>query len=173
MPSQLADVHDVRPISEAFDRPEDQGSLSGHGNKEPLECILAAFRGPPGASAKPSLEPLERLSAALGGPVHLDQARRLHRASLSGGGNKTRKLEFLMADAGWSAGADIVVTQGATAGRNLRPPDGGLRRQARPRLPHPARGRTGFRDPDYTANGTCCWTGSTARRWSTAPAAST
>lgn len=56
------------------------------------------------------LERLDRLSAALGGPeiwIKRDDC-----TGLSTGGNKTRKLEFLMAEA-QAAGADMVVTMGA------------------------------------------------------------
>jgi len=57
------------------------------------------------------LEPMERLSEHLGGPnlwVKRDDC-----TGLSTGGNKTRKLEFLIADA-LEKGADTVITQGAT-----------------------------------------------------------
>ncbi|MGB2123361.1 MAG: pyridoxal-phosphate dependent enzyme, partial [Candidatus Puniceispirillaceae bacterium] len=57
------------------------------------------------------IESLPRLSAALGGPeiwIKRDDC-----TGLSTGGNKTRKLEFLMAEA-LAEGADMVMTQGAT-----------------------------------------------------------
>ena len=57
------------------------------------------------------LEPMDRLSELLGGPrlwVKRDDC-----TGLSSGGNKTRKLEYLMADAQQS-GADTIITQGAT-----------------------------------------------------------
>ena len=57
------------------------------------------------------LELMPRLSALLGGPeiwIKRDDC-----TGLSTGGNKTRKLEFLMAEA-MAEGADIVLTQGAT-----------------------------------------------------------
>lgn len=63
------------------------------------------------------LEPLDRLSAHLGGPriwVKRDDC-----TGLSGGGNKTRKLEFLMADA-LTQRADCVITQGATQSNQAR-----------------------------------------------------
>ena len=56
------------------------------------------------------VEPLDRLSAILGGPrvwVKRDDC-----TGLGTGGNKTRKVEFLMADA-LAKGADTVVTVGA------------------------------------------------------------
>lgn len=63
------------------------------------------------------LEPMDRLSAHLGGPrlwVKRDDC-----TGLSTGGNKTRKLEFLMADAA-EKGADCVITQGATQSNHAR-----------------------------------------------------
>ncbi len=64
-----------------------------------------------------AIEHLPRLSAHLGGPeiwIKRDDC-----TGLSTGGNKTRKLEFLMAEAG-VAGADIVLTQGATQSNHAR-----------------------------------------------------
>ena len=63
------------------------------------------------------LEPMDRLSEILGGPrlwVKRDDC-----TGLSSGGNKTRKLEFLMADA-QSKGADTIITQGATQSNHAR-----------------------------------------------------
>jgi len=63
------------------------------------------------------LEPMENLSRHLGGPrlwIKRDDC-----TGLSSGGNKTRKLEFLMADA-IGQGADIVITQGATQSNHAR-----------------------------------------------------
>nr|WP_309504212.1 D-cysteine desulfhydrase [uncultured Roseovarius sp.] len=63
------------------------------------------------------LERLDRLSAELGGPeiwIKRDDC-----TGLSTGGNKTRKLEFLMAEAEL-AGVDIVMTQGATQSNHAR-----------------------------------------------------
>ncbi|MDH3857450.1 MAG: D-cysteine desulfhydrase family protein, partial [Gammaproteobacteria bacterium] len=63
------------------------------------------------------LEPLERISENLGGPniwIKRDDC-----TGLSSGGNKTRKLEFLMADA-VERGADTVITQGATQSNHAR-----------------------------------------------------
>jgi L-cysteate sulfo-lyase len=56
------------------------------------------------------LEPLPRLSAELGVEIWI---KRDDCTGLSTGGNKTRKLEFLMAEAE-AQGADMVMTQGAT-----------------------------------------------------------
>ncbi len=63
------------------------------------------------------LEPLPRLSEALGGPslwVKRDDC-----TGLASGGNKTRKLEFLIADA-LQQGADTVITQGAVQSNHAR-----------------------------------------------------
>ena len=63
------------------------------------------------------LEKLERLSKELGGPeiwIKRDDC-----TGLSTGGNKTRKLEFLMAEA-QATGADFVITQGATQSNHCR-----------------------------------------------------
>ncbi|NVK31055.1 MAG: D-cysteine desulfhydrase [Gammaproteobacteria bacterium] len=63
------------------------------------------------------LEPMDRLSEKLGGPrlwVKRDDC-----TGLSSGGNKTRKLEFLMADA-VQQGADTIITQGATQSNHAR-----------------------------------------------------
>lgn len=63
------------------------------------------------------LERLDRLTAALGGPeiwIKRDDC-----TGLASGGNKTRKLEFLVADA-LAQGADTLVTQGATQSNHVR-----------------------------------------------------
>ena len=63
------------------------------------------------------LEPMDRLSEMLGGPrlwVKRDDC-----TGLSSGGNKTRKLEYLMADA-QKQGADTIITQGATQSNHAR-----------------------------------------------------
>ncbi len=63
------------------------------------------------------LEPLENLSRHLGGPniwIKRDDC-----TGLSSGGNKTRKLEFLMGDA-LAKQADTVITQGATQSNHAR-----------------------------------------------------
>ncbi len=63
------------------------------------------------------LEPMDRLSELLGGPrlwVKRDDC-----TGLSGGGNKTRKLEYLMADAQAEC-ADTIITQGATQSNHAR-----------------------------------------------------
>ncbi len=63
------------------------------------------------------LEPLPRLSAHLGGPNLW--VKRDDLLGLAGGGNKTRKLEFLVADA-LEHGADTLVTTGAVQSNHCR-----------------------------------------------------
>lgn len=63
------------------------------------------------------LEKMENLTKTLGGPqlwIKRDDC-----TGLATGGNKTRKLEFLVADA-VSKGADTLVTQGATQSNHVR-----------------------------------------------------
>ena len=63
------------------------------------------------------LERLDRLTAALDGPeiwIKRDDC-----TGLASGGNKTRKLEFLVA-AALAEGADTLVTQGATQSNHVR-----------------------------------------------------
>ena len=95
------------------------------------------------------LEPMERLSRHLGGPrlwIKRDDC-----TGLSTGGNKTRKLEFLMADA-LAQGADTVITQGATQSNHAR-----QTAAAAARLGLACHilleDRTGYADPAYSASG--------------------
>ena len=62
------------------------------------------------------LEPLPRLSEALGVEIWI---KRDDCTGLAGGGNKTRKLEFLLGDA-FECGADTLVTQGAVQSNHVR-----------------------------------------------------
>ncbi|MFO7855394.1 MAG: D-cysteine desulfhydrase [Paracoccaceae bacterium] len=95
------------------------------------------------------LEPMPRLSAELGGPeiwIKRDDC-----TGMSTGGNKTRKLEFLMGEAR-ELGADLVVTQGATQSNHVRQTAAFC---ARLGLDCHAilEDRTGFEDDDYRLNG--------------------
>ena len=63
------------------------------------------------------LEEMPRLSAALDGPKFW--IKRDDCTGLATGGNKTRKLEFLLADA-LQQGADMLVTQGAVQSNHVR-----------------------------------------------------
>lgn len=63
------------------------------------------------------LEAMERLTGILGGPrlyIKRDDC-----TGLATGGNKTRKLEFLLADA-LQQGADTIVTHGAVQSNHTR-----------------------------------------------------
>ncbi|UFN49705.1 D-cysteine desulfhydrase [Roseomonas sp. OT10] len=95
------------------------------------------------------LEPMENLSRHLGGPrlwVKRDDC-----TGLSTGGNKTRKLEYLMADAR-AQGADTVITQGATQSNHAR-----QTAAAAAKLGFACHllleDRTGSTDPAYTRSG--------------------
>ncbi|MDZ7800985.1 MAG: D-cysteine desulfhydrase [Trueperaceae bacterium] len=63
------------------------------------------------------LQPLHRLSAELGGPEFW--IKRDDLTGLAAGGNKTRKLEFLVADA-LQQGADTLITTGAPQSNHCR-----------------------------------------------------
>jgi len=79
--------------------------------------ILAGFKRVTLCHQPTALEEMPRLTTALGGPklwIKRDDC-----TGLATGGNKTRKLEFLMADA-LEAGADMVVTQGAVQSNHVR-----------------------------------------------------
>lgn len=95
------------------------GQISGPdlGKCTALADILAGFPRKRFGHLPTPLEPMDRLSAHLGGPriwVKRDDC-----TGLSSGGNKTRKLEYLMADAE-ARGADTVITQGATQSNHAR-----------------------------------------------------
>lgn len=84
---------------------------------EILERTLQAFPRISLGHFPTPLEPMDRLSEFLGGPriwVKRDDC-----TGLSTGGNKTRKLEFLMADA-IKQNATVVITQGATQSNHVR-----------------------------------------------------
>ena len=95
------------------------------------------------------LEPMPRISEHLGGPnlwIKRDDC-----TGLSSGGNKTRKLEFLMADA-VERGADCIVTQGATQSNHARQSCAAaakLGMESHILLED----RTGFHDDAYALNG--------------------
>lgn len=95
------------------------------------------------------LEPMERLSKHLGGPrlwIKRDDC-----TGLSTGGNKTRKLEFLMGEA-LKLGADTVITQGATQSNHARQTAAAAARLGL-ECHILLEDRTGFKTADYTQNG--------------------
>ncbi|WP_306152866.1 D-cysteine desulfhydrase [Roseovarius sp. MMSF_3281] len=95
------------------------------------------------------LERLDRLSAELGGPeiwIKRDDC-----TGLSTGGNKTRKLEFLMAEAE-AQGADMVMTQGATQSNHARQ-TAAFAAKLGMKCHILLEDRTGSNDPNYNYNG--------------------
>lgn len=93
---------------------------------------------------------MDRLRAAIGSKPRL-WVKRDDCTGLSSGGNKTRKLEFLMADA-QEKGATAIVTQGATQSNHAR-----QTAAAAAKLGMSCHilleDRTGARDPAYVLNG--------------------
>ncbi len=95
------------------------------------------------------LERMDRLSEALGGPeiwIKRDDC-----TGLSTGGNKTRKLEFLMAEA-QVEGADLVMTQGATQSNHARQTAAFAARLGMD-CHILLEDRTGYKDENYNHNG--------------------
>ena len=95
------------------------------------------------------LEHMPNLSRHLGGPeiwIKRDDC-----TGMSTGGNKTRKLEFLMAEAR-DQGADIVLTQGATQSNHARQTAAFAARMGMA-CHILLEDRTGKTDLDYTTNG--------------------
>lgn len=95
------------------------------------------------------LEPLQRLSRHLNGPrlwIKRDDC-----TGLSTGGNKTRKLEFLMGEA-LTLGADTVITQGATQSNHARQTAAAAAKLGL-ECHILLEDRTGYTSTDYTFNG--------------------
>ncbi|MCL5777567.1 D-cysteine desulfhydrase [Limibaculum sp. FT325] len=95
------------------------------------------------------LERLDRLSRELGGPeiwIKRDDC-----TGLSTGGNKTRKLEFLMAEAA-AMNADMVMTQGATQSNHARQ-TAAFAAKLGMKCHILLEDRTGSKDPNYNNNG--------------------
>lgn len=95
------------------------------------------------------LERLDRLSRELGGPeiwIKRDDC-----TGLSTGGNKTRKLEFLMAEA-QEQGADMVITHGATQSNHARQTAAFAAKMGM-KCHILLEDRTGSNDPNYNGNG--------------------
>jgi len=101
------------------------------------------------AQAPTPLEPMQRLSELLGGPnlwIKRDDC-----TGLATGGNKTRKLEYLMADA-LAQGADTVITQGATQSNHARQTAAAAARLGM-QCHLILEDRTGYRHDDYRRSG--------------------
>jgi L-cysteate sulfo-lyase len=95
------------------------------------------------------LEPMTNLTAVLGGPrlwIKRDDC-----TGLSTGGNKTRKLEFLMAEA-VALRSDVVITQGATQSNHARQTAAAAAKLGM-KCFILLEDRTGSKDPDYKENG--------------------
>lgn len=95
------------------------------------------------------LEPMTRLSEHLGGPnlwIKRDDC-----TGLSSGGNKTRKLEFLMADA-VEQKTDTIITQGATQSNHARQTTA-IAAKLGMECHVLLEDRTGSEDPAYVYNG--------------------
>jgi len=78
---------------------------------------LAKFPRRHYTAGKTPIEKLDRLSETLGGPTIY--MKRDDLLGLAGGGNKTRKLEYLVADA-LAQGADTLITCGAVQSNHCR-----------------------------------------------------
>ena len=95
------------------------------------------------------LEPMGNLSRFLGGPeiwIKRDDC-----TGLAGGGNKTRKLEFLMADA-TNQNADMIITQGAVQSNHCRQ-TAAIAAKLQLECHLLLENRTGSKDPDFLNNG--------------------
>ncbi len=118
-------------------------------SRKDLASALAAFPRVRLGHLPTPLEPMDRLTEHLGGPRFW--VKRDDCTGLSSGGNKTRKLEFLMAEA-LKEGADTVITQGATQSNHAR-----QTAAAAAKLGLACHilleDRTGSNDPQYTLNG--------------------
>ncbi len=95
------------------------------------------------------LEPMPNLSSELGGPALW--VKRDDCTGLSTGGNKTRKLEYLLADA-LDEGADTVITQGAVQSNHARQ-TAALCAKLHLTCHILLEDRTGFEDEAYRLNG--------------------
>jgi L-cysteate sulfo-lyase len=95
------------------------------------------------------LEHMQNLSSTLGGPTLW--VKRDDCTGLSTGGNKTRKLEYLLADA-LDKGADTVITQGAVQSNHARQ-TAALCAKLNLTCHILLEDRTGFKDDSYRLNG--------------------
>src|SRR5215471_20611949 len=80
---------------------------------------LARFPRHPLTFGPTALEPLPRLSAHLGGKVEIWAKRDDCNSGLAGGGNKLRKLEYLVADA-LAKDCDTLVSIGGVQSNHTR-----------------------------------------------------
>jgi L-cysteate sulfo-lyase len=109
---------------------------------------LTAFPRARFAHLPTPLEPAPRLGAALGIDLWI---KRDDCTGLAGGGNKTRKLEFLVGEA-LAAGADTLITQGAVQSNHVRQTAGAAARFGMA-CEVILENRTGSRAVDYVGSG--------------------
>lgn len=129
--------------------PEHTTTAGDQAAADGLRNALAAFPRVRLGHLPTPLEPMDRLSEALGGPrlwVKRDDC-----TGLSSGGNKTRKLEYLIADA-QAKGADTVITQGATQSNHARQ-TAAAAAKSNMACHILLEDRTGSNDPQYNFNG--------------------
>jgi D-cysteine desulfhydrase len=88
-----------------------------HQTKKGWNMNLANFPRRRYTTGRTPIEKLSRLSAELNGPMIY--MKRDDLLGLAGGGNKTRKLEFVVADA-LEKGADTLITCGAVQSNHCR-----------------------------------------------------
>lgn len=110
---------------------------------------LEGFARFPLAHLPTPLEPLEALTAALGGPRIL--VKRDDCTGLALGGNKTRKLEYLVADA-LDQGATALVSEGGLQSNHVRQTAAAAAR-AGLRCALALDNTVGWPDPNYQSNG--------------------
>ncbi|MCB1450233.1 MAG: D-cysteine desulfhydrase [Nitratireductor sp.] len=128
---------------------DNQAAGAPAANRKSLASALAAFPRLRLGHLPTPLEPMDRLSEQLGGPRFW--VKRDDCTGLSTGGNKTRKLEFLMAEA-IGEGADTIITQGATQSNHARQTAAAAARLGL-KCHILLEDRTGSNDAQYTLNG--------------------
>lgn len=88
-------------------------------NPEQARTMLSKFERYPLTFGPTPIEPLPRLSAHLGGQVELFAKREDCNSGLAFGGNKLRKLEYIVPDA-IASGADTLVSIGGVQSNHTR-----------------------------------------------------
>lgn len=137
---------------QASSSPNESRSPAGDGIPplcKELSAKLSAFPRVSLGHLPTPLEPMDRLSEHLGGPrlwIKRDDC-----TGLSSGGNKTRKLEYLMADA-LKQNATCVITQGATQSNHARQ-TAAAAAKLKMGCHILLEDRTGYNDPQYNFNG--------------------
>lgn len=81
--------------------------------------MLVSFPRYPLTFGKTPIEPMNRLSEVLGGKVNLYVKREDCNSGLAGGGNKLRKLEYIVPDI-LDSGADTIVSIGGVQSNHTR-----------------------------------------------------